>query len=245
VVKRSIVMVTYLAILTRSAIAAGIPESETIYFESSGHQVAVDLVRPAVSGRHPAILLLHGGSGMSFYRASFARRAQKLAGAGFSVLTPHYFDASASPDGPEITEARFETWRKALGDALALAAKLPDIDPKRIGVLGVSLGGFLAAVETVQDDRIAALVSESSGVSTWFPPHPTRMAPLMIVHSREDANVPLSNAEQLAEIARSFGVEPEYALYDGRQHVLSGDSARSAEDRIVAFFTRVLQRSGC
>jgi hypothetical protein len=86
VVKRSIVIITYLAILTRSAIAAGIPESETIYFESSGHQVAVDLVRPAVSGRHPAILLLHGGSGMSFYRASFARRAQKLAGAGFSVL---------------------------------------------------------------------------------------------------------------------------------------------------------------
>lgn len=109
-------------------------------------------------------------------------------------------------------------------------------------MLGVSLGGFLAAVETVQGDRIAALVSESSGVSTWFPPHPTRMAPLMIVHSREDANVLLSNAEQLAEIARSFGVEPEHALYDGRQHVLSGDSARSAEDRIMAFFTRVLQQ---
>lgn len=118
--KRSIVIVTYLAILTRSAIAAGIPESETIYFESSGHQVAVDLVRPAVSGRHPAILLLHGGSGMSFYRASFARRAQKLAGAGFSVLTPHYFDASASPDGPEITEARFRDLAQGIGRCAGL-----------------------------------------------------------------------------------------------------------------------------
>jgi dienelactone hydrolase len=89
----------------------------------------------------------------------------------------------------------FETWRKALDDALAFAAKLPDIDPKRIAVVGVSFGGFLAAVQAVQDERVAALVSESAGVSTWFPQHPMRMAPLLIVHSRENIIVPLSDAE--------------------------------------------------
>jgi dipeptidyl aminopeptidase/acylaminoacyl peptidase len=241
-VKRSIVIVTYLAILMRPAIAASTPEAQASYFESSGHQVAVDVVRPVQSGPHPVVLFLYGRGGLGFYGARFVPLSQELSGAGFAVLTPHYFDASASPDSPEVTDVRFETWRKALDDALAFAAKLPDIDPKRIAVVGVSLGGFLAAVQAVQDERVAALVSESAGVSTWFPQHPMRMAPLLIVHSREDTIVPLSDAEHLAEIARSFHVEPEFALYDGRKHVLTGDSARSAEDRIVDFFTRVLQQ---
>jgi dipeptidyl aminopeptidase/acylaminoacyl peptidase len=240
--KRLIVIVGYLAILMRPAIAASPPEVQVSYFESSGHQVAVDVVRPAQPGPHPVVLLLYGRGGLSFYGPGFVQRSQKLTDAGFAVLTPHYFDASASPDSPEVTDVRFETWRKALDDALAFAAELPDIDPKRIAVVGVSLGGFLAAVQAVQDERVAALVSESAGVSTWFPQHPMRMAPLLIVHSREDTIVPLSDAEHLAEIARSFHVEPEFALYDGRKHLLTGDSARSAEDRIVDFFTRVLQQ---
>jgi carboxymethylenebutenolidase len=242
VVKRSIVIVTYLAILLRPAIAAGTPEAQASYFESSGRQIAVDVVRPARPGPHPAILLLYGRGGLSFYGPGFVQLSQELTGAGFAVLTLHYFDASASPDSPEVTGVRFETWRKALDDALGFAAELPDIDPRRIAVVGVSLGGFLAAVEAVQDERVAALVSESAGVSTWFPQHPTRMAPLLIVHSREDTIVPLSDAERLAEIARSFHVEPEFALYDGRQHVLTGESARSANERIVDFLTRILGR---
>ena len=243
VVRRLVVIVTYLAILMHPAIAASPPEGRIGYFESSGHQVAVDVVRPLQPGPHPVILLLYGRGGLSFYGSGFVQLSQKLADAGFAVLTPHYFDASASPDSPEVTGVSFETWRKALEDALAFAAKLPDVDPKRIGVVGVSLGGFLAAVEAAQDERVAALVSEFAGVSTWFPEHPTRMAPLLIVHSREDTIVPLSDAEHLAEIARSFRVEPEFALYDGRKHVLTGDVAQSANDKIVDFLSRILRRS--
>jgi dipeptidyl aminopeptidase/acylaminoacyl peptidase len=238
--QRIVIIVTCLAVLTGLANAA---DGQTAYFDSSGHRVAVDLARPDQPGLHPAILLLYGRGGLSFYGPGFVQLSQKLTGAGFAVLTLHYFDASASPDSPEVTAARFETWRKALDDALAFAARLPEVDPKRIGVVGVSLGGFLAAVEAAQDERVAALVSESAGVSTWFPQQPTRMAPLLIVHSREDTIVSLSEAEHLAEIARSFRVEPEFALYDGRQHVLTGDSARSANERIVEFLTRVLRRS--
>ena len=241
VLNRSIAFVAYLAILMRPGFAATAPEARTIYFQSSGRQVAVDFVRPAQPGPHPKILLLCGRAGLSFYGPGFVQLSEKLTGAGFAVLVPHYFDASGSPDSPEVTADRFETWRKALEDALAFTAGLPDVDPRRIGVVGVSLGGFLAAVEAVQDDRVAALVSESAGVSTWFPAHPTRMAPLLIVHSREDATVPLSDAEHLAEIAWSFRVEPELALYNGRQHVLTGDAARSADERIVDFLARVLR----
>ena len=124
VLNRSIVVVAYLAILMRPTFAATGPEARAIYFESSGRQVAVDLVRPTQPGPHPAILLLYGRAGLSFYGPSFVQLSQKLTGAGFAVLTPHYFDASASPDSPEVTAVRFETWRKALQDALACRSEV-------------------------------------------------------------------------------------------------------------------------
>jgi dienelactone hydrolase len=240
---RSIVIVGALAIFIRPAFGAELPEVQTAYFESGGHKVAVDLARPATPGRHPAALLLHGRGGLGFYGPGLVELSHKLTDQGFTVLTPHYFDASGSADGPEVTAERFEVWRKALDDALTFAAGLPEVDPKRIGVVGISLGGFIAGVQAAQDERIAVLVAESSGVSTYFPPHPARMAPLLIVHSREDATVPLADAKHLAEIARSFGVKPEFALYDGRKHVLTGDDARAADERIEHFLTHVLRPS--
>jgi hypothetical protein len=66
-----------------------------------------------------------------------------------------------------VTAARFETWREGTGDdALAFAAVLPDIEPE------ANWGGWrfrseasLPPLKAVQDERIAALVSESAGVS--------------------------------------------------------------------------------
>jgi dienelactone hydrolase len=239
--RRALIISAALAALLKPTFAADGPRSQTLHYESSGRSVAVDIVIPDQPGPHPAVLLLHGRGGLSLYGAAFGQQAVALALQGFTVLTPHYFDASASPDSPPVTSSAFETWRQALEDALTFAAKRADVDPQRIGVVGFSLGGFLAGVEAVQDDRIAALVLASAGVSTRFPPRPRRMPALLIVHSREDVVVPLSDAEQLAEIARRFHVEPEFALYDGREHVLTGLSARSADQRIVAFLKATLK----
>jgi carboxymethylenebutenolidase len=215
-------------------------DPQFLHYQSNGRTVTIDFVEPARTGQFPAVLLLYGRGGLSFYGAAFKQLALTLAAQGFLVLTPHYFDATASADSPAVTPASFETWRQALQDALTFVSKHPDIDPRRIGVVGVSLGGFLAGVEAVQNDRIAALVSESSGFSTWFPAKPIRMPPVLIVHSREDSLIPLSDAVRLGEIARRFDIEPEFASYDGRAHILTGSAALSADQRIVAFLTKAL-----
>jgi carboxymethylenebutenolidase len=229
-----------LALVTVPAGAAPL-KFETAQYESGGHFVAVDIVGPGGSGRHPAILLLHGRGGMTLYGPDFRHRAEVLASKAFVVLVPHYFDASASADSPDVTAKLFETWRKAVADAVGFAERRGDVYAPRIGLVGVSLGGYLAAVEAVQDDRVAALVSESAGVSTWFPRHPHRMPPLLIVHSRDDPIAPLSDAMHLAELARSLQAEPVMAIYDGNDHVLTGAAARAADERISDFLADALR----
>ena len=209
--------------------------TRTLVFQSGGRPVALDISEPARLGARPAVLLLHGRAGLSFYGPALQSLADGLAAAGMIALTLHYFDASGSADSPQVTQALFETWRSALSDALAFTAIQPEVDAGRIAVVGVSLGGFIAGVEAAQNERIAALVSESSGVSTWFPANPRRMPPLLIVHSRDDETVPLSNALRLAQIARQFRVEPQIVLYGGKDHVLTGATAKEADAEIVAF----------
>ncbi|MGE5201614.1 MAG: alpha/beta hydrolase family protein [Acidobacteriota bacterium] len=233
--RRDVLIGAALAVVPAMAPPALSAPTRTLVFQSSGRPVTMDIGEPARPGPRPAVLLLHGRAGLSFYGAALRSLADGLAAAGMVALTPHYFDASGSADSPEVTRALFETWRSALSDALAFAAMQPGVDSGRIAVVGVSLGGFIAGVEAAQNERIAALVSESSGVSTWFPASPRRMPPLLIVHSRDDETVPLSNALRLAQIARGLGVEPEIALYSGRDHVLTGATAREADAKIVAF----------
>lgn len=105
----------------------------------------------------------------------------------------------------------------------------------------MSLGGFLAGVEAARNDTVAALVSESAGVSTWFPSAPRRMPPLLIVHSRGDPVVPLGDALRLAGIAHSLGSEAALAIYDSSDHVLTGHLERAARERIVDFLQAALR----
>jgi carboxymethylenebutenolidase len=230
-----------LALLAAATAPARAASARTVVFASAGRSVALDVSAPEGSAYRPAVLLLHGRGGLSLYGSALRRLAERLTAQGMVALTLHYFDASGGAESPEVTPALFETWRVALSDALAFIATQPHIDPARIGVVGISLGGFVAGVEAVQNERIAALVSVSSGVSTWFPANPSRMPPLLIVHSRDDTIVPLSDALHLAEIARRLAVEPRLVLYDGKNHLLTGAVATAADAEIAAFLARVLR----
>ncbi len=209
-------------------------------FRSNGNDVRVDWTLPGGDHR-AAVLLLHGRGGIGLYGADLQRRAALLADRGFAAGTVHYFDASRSSDSPEVTGALFEIWRQALADALRFARSMAPLDPRRIGVIGISLGGFIAGVQAAQDDRIAALVSESSGISTWFPKSPRRMPPLLSVHSRNDELVPLADDEKLNAVAERFGAKPEMLVLEGKEHLLAGASAERARLEQAAFLQRVLQ----
>lgn len=67
------------------------------------------------------------------------------------------------------------------------------------------------------------------------------MPPLLIVHSRGDPVVPLSDALHLADIARSLKREPAMAMYDGTDHVLTGAAASAADARIDDFLADALR----
>jgi pimeloyl-ACP methyl ester carboxylesterase len=112
----------------------------------------------AGAGPHPTLLMLHGfpGNEKNLDVAQAVRRA------GWNVLVPFYRGAWGSPGTFSFTHAMEDS--QACVDFLADPKTLKDyaIDPKRIVLLGHSMGGFMAAW-AAHDPRVAGLIM----VSAW------------------------------------------------------------------------------
>ena len=133
--------------------------SETpVTFRVAGQQVVGLLHRPArARGPRPAVLLLHGftGSKHEAHRL-FVLTARALAEVGVIVLR---FDFRGSGDsagdfrdmtvGSEIADAR-AAWR--------FLRRQPGVDRARMGVLGMSMGGLVAAHLLALEPAVRAAV---------------------------------------------------------------------------------------
>lgn len=123
------------------------------------------------TGRAPAMVLVHGGGGKAF-----PEWAQMWAERGYAALAMDLGgrgpDGARLPDGmPEQDDqAKFsdvvrgvkETWSYhavagVIRGASLLAAR-PDVDPDRIGITGISWGGYLTCIVAGLDDRLKLAV---------------------------------------------------------------------------------------
>ena len=107
----------------------------------SAHGLSANVFRPAESGPHPGVLLLHGGCFLHGSSDGLVSEARDLADQGFVAMTIDYRLANAGGHFPEaIRDAKCAVrWLKShAGDF--------DLDPGRVAVFGTSAGGYLAAM---------------------------------------------------------------------------------------------------
>ena len=134
-----------------------------IVLESGGKDIRLDCFLPSRNGqRFPAVIGLHGSGGG---HATMAEPANLLAEQGFAVYVLHYFDRTGTTEADRETIFRhFPIWMKTLWDAVSLVARQPQVDPKRIGLLGFSLGAYLSLSHAAIDSRIRAVVEFFGGL---------------------------------------------------------------------------------
>lgn len=123
-----------------------------VTFRSQGQQVVGMLHRPRGRGRHPAVVFLHGFTATSTEsHRLFVEAARHLAGLGFASLR---FDFRGS--GNSAGSFAGVTISSEVADARAALRWLrrqPGIDSARTAVVGMSLGGLVAA-HVLAGDRL-------------------------------------------------------------------------------------------
>lgn len=107
-----------------------------------GHELLADAFVPDGEGPFPAVVLLHGGAFIKGDRGSYAPWGRWLAAQGYVGLSASY--RLATPGRTTYPQAIWDV--KAAVQHLRGAAPELRVDPDRIGILGGSAGGYLAAM---------------------------------------------------------------------------------------------------
>jgi dipeptidyl aminopeptidase/acylaminoacyl peptidase len=201
---------------------------------------AAPVSRPA--GPAPAILLLHGAGGNVGYW--FSRVAEPLTQVGCFVFAVHYFDRTGTQRaGPaELADGvHVLAWLEAVRDTVQHLAADPRIDPSRVGLIGISLGGFLSLslAATLPRPGIRAVAEISGGlIPPWREQATTAFPPTLLLHGDRDTIVPVAQAYDLAARLARLGVEHETVILPGESHWFTP----AAEARLLELATGFLAR---
>lgn len=209
-------------------------------FDSGGKEIRLDCFVPSYNGqRFPAVIGLHGSGGGHF---SMGEPASLLAGQGFAVYVLHYFDRTETTtvDGLATIARHYPAWMKTLWDAVSFVARQPQVDPDRIGLLGFSLGAYLAISAAAIDSRVQAVVEFFGGLPKEMKIFMRRLCPTLILHGEDDKTVPVAEAYHLQQILEKRQIPYEMQIYPGVGHGFSGEVWRDAGLRSLAFLNKYL-----
>lgn len=230
--------------------------------------------------KHPAIIWIHGsGADQNYlawhpgaYRMYYAM-SQYLAQQGYVILTPDYRGSSGysrhwatgvsrDPGGGETQDVN------AGADYLKT---LPFVDPDRIGIWGLSYGGFMTMQSVLADPTLFRCAINVAGVGDWEtwttgglilgrlgetpvtdPGLYERSAPvkhldklrtpLLILQGTNDANVPFWESLKVIDTLEKLGKPFDMAIYPGEIHFFRRSFVlRDAWRRSETFFDEHLQ----
>jgi dipeptidyl aminopeptidase/acylaminoacyl peptidase len=246
-----------------------------------GHPVPATLMVSKTidkSRRHPALVWIHGsGSDQNFlgwhpgsYRMYYSL-CQYLAQQGYVILTPDYRGSS----GYSRDWSTGVYMKIGVGDTADVASgatylkTLSYVDPDRIGVFGLSYGGFLTLQALTVDPTLWTAGVDVAGVVDWAtygagyttPRLGTPMQnpeiyqvsapiyhmdklqrPLLILHGTNDRNVDFRDSLRVIDVLEKLGKPFEMGIYPGEIHFFRrAHVLRDAWHRIDDFFDRELQ----
>jgi dipeptidyl aminopeptidase/acylaminoacyl peptidase len=229
--------------------------------------------------KNPALVWIHGsGPDQNFhgwhpgsYRMYYSL-CQYFAQQGYVILTPDYRGSS----GYSRDWATGVYMSLGVGDTADVAAgadylkTLSYVDPDRIGVFGLSFGGFLTLQAMTVDPTLWRAGVDVAGVVDWATYggggyatprigtpvqnpegyrvsapilHMDKLArPLLVLHGTNDTNVSFVDSLRLFDVLLKMGKPFESQIYPGEIHFFRRDFIlRDAWKRMEEFFDRQLK----
>jgi len=223
--------------------------SATDTFPLEDRPIRVERFEPAAPGKCPAIILVHAVDGVEAYGPIYRLQAGKYAGEGYVVLLVHYFDrmgggkeklkpikesfrhffdpkAVPNPQNLRAMRQHFSTWVETVRASVRYAATLPNVDSRRVGLAGFSLGAALAlaaaGAEDPDDRKIATVVSLFGCLPPDLREGIRGLPPTLMIQGDVDERIPPLAAYDFETWLSRRQLPVEFKMYPRMGHVFEG-----------------------
>jgi fermentation-respiration switch protein FrsA (DUF1100 family) len=193
-----------------------------VTFLSAGLKLAGHLYTPDAQNPGPAIVVGHPGSGVKEQASGLY--AQRLADNGFVTLAfdaAYQGESAGEPRGLEDPAQRVEDIKAAV----SFLSTRVEVDPDRIGALGICASGGYALTATASDHRIKAVGTVSAvDIARQFRLGADGAQDPSVIQGMLDAAAAARTAEARGEAVQRFPLFPdtEEEARRGGRHVYEG-----------------------
>jgi len=253
---RAVLALLLLAGPSQAAQAIAPLSVRAVEYKSDDIEVPAVLAGPRSGGPYPGVIFVHGRSG---WHDRLRAEALRLAERGFVVLAPDYHTARFIPENPIAHELATE---KDVELGIDYLKGLRDVRPGPLGVVGISRGGYHAALLGVRRPEVGGIVGyyphlvspnapEPDQVYRYMPEVEQWRVPALLMVGEKDHQLRRELVVRVAERLQQRGISVELVVYPGAQRAfdfrrndrtLGDDLARAdALERSVRFLNRVLR----
>jgi carboxymethylenebutenolidase len=184
----------------------------------NGKDAYAFVAQPDDNEQHPGLVLIQEWWGIEPHIIDLAH---KLATEGFVVAVPDLYDGKIATEPNDamrmvmyIRENVDRAASKIIG-ALETVKSMPNVEPKKLGLIGFCIGGFMAYTVA---SRYADLGAVVPFYGAGYDPSPEEVAavtaPVLAIYGKQDQSVPEEQIQKIEGLYKNAGKDFTVKVYD-------------------------------
>lgn len=229
-----VVVATLPAPAAPSLVAPGVVAQMISYPNGQGGTLTGYLARPDGAGPWPAVVVIQEWWGLNEHIEDVTRR---FAAAGFVALAPDLYHGKVVSEPNEarklVMSLDMNAAVREIQRGIDYLLQQPEVAGSRVGVTGFCMGGGLALMTALADERLGAVVP-------WYGSPLSKeqaaqiKAPLLGLYGEKDGGIPVSAVRSMQEGLNAAGIENEIVIYPDAQHAFFNDTRPSYHPQAAA-----------
>ncbi|MBE3559731.1 MAG: dienelactone hydrolase family protein [Ktedonobacteraceae bacterium] len=193
----------------------------------NGNGAYAFVAQPDDDAKHPGVVLIQEWWGIEPHIRDLA---QKLAAEGFVVAVPDLYHGKIATEPNDamkmimlITDNIDRAAREIIG-ALETVKAMPNVEPKKLGLIGFCVGGLMTYVVASRYPDLGAAVPFYAG---GYDPTPEEVAkvnaPVLAFYGRQDSSIPMPQVEKIEKLYKAAGKDYTVRIYDAGHAFMNPD----------------------